>query len=115
MSPMTRSSRCPHPFVGVDLPAALRKITTIAFRITHADFGRRAVRRPRLAGRAARLHAFGHCVRVEHQETEMRDAEACFVPLLATVECLDRHIAMAITDVLVAIAGPLARFLVRLK
>src|SRR5262249_25776167 len=109
------TSRCPHPFVSVDLPAALREITAIAFRVAHADFRLGAVRWPRLDGRAARLHALGHRFRIRHQETEMRYAEARLVSLLAAVERLDGHIGLAVADVLVAIAWLLARLLVRLE
>src|SRR5262249_39970956 len=108
-------SRRPHPFVSVDLPAALREITAVALRVAHANFRLGAVRWPRLDGRAARLHALGHRSRVRHQETEMRDAEARLVALLAAVERLDRNVGMAVADVLVAVAGPLARLFVSLE
>src|SRR5262245_22328799 len=73
------------------------------------------MRRPRLDGGAARHDLFRHRLRVRHQEAEMRDAEARLVTFLAAVERLDRHVGVAVADVLVAIAGALARFRMRLE
>src|SRR5262245_4880534 len=45
----------------------------------------------------------------------MGDAEARFVAVLAAVERLDRHIGVAVADVLVTVAWPLARFFMRFE
>ena len=49
------------------------------------------------------------------QNAEMGDAETRLVPDLVAVEGLDRHIAVAVAHVLVAIARPLPGFPVRLE
>src|SRR5260370_35649468 len=103
-----------HPFVGVHLPAALREVAAVAFRIAHANLRLGAVRRPRLDGGAAALDPIRHRLGIPDQNAEMGDAEARFVPNLVAVEGLDRNIAVPIAHMLVPIAGPLHGFLVRL-
>src|SRR5580698_5054458 len=101
-----------NPLVGIDLPAALRQIAAIAFRIAHADLRLGAMRRSRLDGGATALHLLRHRLGIADQEADMRDAEASLVPDLVIVEALNRHVAVAVAHVLVAIAGPLGGFLV---
>src|SRR5580704_4441346 len=90
-----------HPFLGIDLPAALREIATVAFRIAHADLRLGAVRGARLDGGAGALDPFRHDFGIADQEAEMRDAEARLVSDLVAVEGLDRHIAVPVAHMLV--------------